>query len=398
MTPSIRSNGLGDPGHHMPSRGTVLMVGNFAPDEGFAWWLMENFWIELTEIAKPFGLDPLLIYRDPGAVPASIHSAGIETEILPFLVDEGDLVTALRLIRRRRVRVVYLTDRPFADQRYALLRMAGVQRIITHDHVPGDRPPLGGLKGRIKSVYNRLPMLTADRQLVVSPFVEARAVRSGRIPRDRISVVQNGIPEVECKDFRRDYTHRTFGISPDQTICVMVGRAHRYKRVDFFIDVARQVGSSPEGTDVTFLFCGDGPHLDEFRSKVAEFELEERFVFAGRRSDLPAILCSCDLALHPSRGEAFSLAIIEYMGAGLPVLVPNLPSVCQAVEHGLTGYIFPDEEVSAAAHFVLSLHQEPELRERMGESASREARRKYSLSQMNAQFREVMARECAAAL
>lgn len=392
MTP-IRLKKMEDGDRRDHSLGTVLMVGNFAPDEGFAWWLMENFWVELSQMSRSLGLDPLLIYRDEGTVPHAIRSAGIETMILPFLVEEGDLATALRMVRDRRVRLVYLTDRPFADLRYALLRAAGVKRIVTHDHVPGDRPQVGGLRGTAKAAYNRLPGITADHQLVVSPFVRDRAILNGRIPSHKVSLVQNGIPPVDCRQVPTNYVRRTFGISPDQTVCVMAGRAHRYKRVDFFIDVASQVRGVPDGENVTFLFCGDGPHLEEFRSKAHESGLGRGFIFAGRRDDLLAILCSCDLALHPSRGEAFSLAIVEYMGAGLPVLVPDLPSVCQAVEHGRTGFVFPDQDVGAAADLVLLLHRNSDTRHQMGVVASQAARSRYSLSRMNQTFRELMARE-----
>lgn len=397
MTAAIRLDKMGEPDLRSHSPGTVLMVGNFAPDEGFAWWLMENFWIELSEMSRNLGFDPLLIYRDGGVVPGPIKAAGIETMVVPFLVGEGSLATVLRLIRHRRVRLVYLTDRPFADPRYGLLRLAGIRRIITHDHVPGDRPPSRGLKGLLKSLYNKFPWTTSDRHLVVSPFVRDRALLNGRIPPEKTAVVQNGIVKIDCAKYPTNYTHRIFGINPDQTLCVMAGRAHRYKRVDFFIDVARLVRSKAEGSRVTFLFCGDGPHLHEFKAKAEEVGLAEGLIFAGLRNDLPAILCSCDLAFHPSQGEAFSLAIIEYMGAGLPVLVPDLPSVCQAVEHGRTGYIFPDEDVSAAADFVLSLHRMPHLRRRMGVSASGVAAERYSLSGMNSRFRQIMTKELQAA-
>lgn len=367
------------------------MVGNFAPDEGFAWWLMENFWIELAHLARQTGLQPLLIYRDEGVVPQSIVAAGIPTNFRPFLVPESSLASDLRFVRQHRVRFVYLTDRSFWDLRYGILRGAGVRCIVTHDHVPGDPPEAGGFRGWIKGLRNRIPLLTADVQLAVSPFVKKRAERCGRIPTHRVAVIQNGIPPIRCHEFPPDYVNRTFGIPPDRTICVMAGRAHRYKRVDFLIEVARKVHQLPGGDGVTFLFCGDGPHLEWLQGLAKEAKLGDSFVFAGRRDDLPAILCSCDMALHPSQGEAFSLAVIEYMSAGLPVLVPDLPSVSQAVDDGHTGFVYPDGDADKACELVLRLHREVEARRVMGTRASNKATEEYGLDGMNDSFVQKMA-------
>ena len=374
---------------------TLLLVGNFAPDEGFAWWLMENFWIELSYLARARGLEPLLIYRDVGTIPESIRSAQIPTAFRPFLVGESTLARDLELVRERRVRFVYLTDRPFWDPRYALLRGAGVRRIVTHDHVPGDRPDVGGARALLKGILNRLPLVCADLQLAVSPFVKERAQRTGRIPAHRVEVVQNGIQPIQCQEFDPHYVHRVFGVPQDHTVCVVVGRAHRYKRIDFLIQVAARLRRLPGGTQITFLFCGDGPDLEWLQGLAEDAELEDRLVFAGRRDDIPAILCSSDMAFHPSQGEAFSLAIVEYMSAGLPVLVPSLPSVRQAIEHGRTGFVYPDGDVETAAHFVLKLHGDAELRRNLGVEASHIAATRYNLDQMNETFREVMARTLA---
>jgi glycosyltransferase involved in cell wall biosynthesis len=352
---------------------------------------METFWIELARLGRHLGLDPLLIYRDEGVVPESIRSEEIPTAFRPFLEPSSTLLADLHFVREHRVRFVYLTDRPFWDPRYALLRGLGVRRIVTHDHVPGDRPEARGIRAFAKGLRNRVPLGTADLQVAVSPFVRQRAIRCGRIPPSRVAVVQNGIRPIPRDQFPAGYASQAFGIPRENTICVMAGRAHRYKRVDFLIEVAKQVRRHPDGEKVTFLFCGDGPDLEWLKSLAAKADLDLSFIFAGRRNDLPAILSSCDMAVHPSQGEAFSLAIIEYMSAGLPVLVPALPSVSQAVVDGQTGFVYPDDDSAAATKHILRLHLSPELRTQMGNQAARTANEKYSLDQMISSFRDVMA-------
>jgi glycosyltransferase involved in cell wall biosynthesis len=163
------------------------------------------------------------------------------------------------------------------------------------------------------------------------------------------------------------------------------------KRIDFAIEVARHCVEGLCVDDLYFVHCGDGPELDRLRTLAAERGLTGRFVFAGRRSDVRELLCSSDLALHAARGEAFSLAILEYMGAGLPVLVPDIPTVRQAVRHGETGLVYRDLDIAETGRLVADLCKDPARRSRLGSAAAAEVRMNYSLEAMNETFRRVVA-------
>lgn len=369
---------------------TVLMVANYAPDVGFAWWLMENFWMQLSELSRQSGLQPLIAYPTSGVVPARIRDADIETIQQP-IAGRGmaEFWHTILLVRARRVRMIYFTDRSFSSWRYAVLRLAGVSQILTHDHSPGDRPPVRGLKGAFKSAWRRLPWISADRQICVSPLMRRRAIENARIPEDRCVVVQNGIVPVACTG-DRSYVHRKLGLSNDHRLCITVARAHTYKRIDFAVLVAQRCVRDLGRRDVSFVFCGDGPDLERLRLLVQQLDLQDYFHLAGRRNDVRAFLCAADIAIHPSRGEAFSLAVVEYMSAGLALIVPDIPSVSQTVEHGVTGVIYPDGDVDAAAEAVCRMLDDPARVAEMGRRSAQVVRARYSFTGMNNRFREII--------
>ena len=95
------------------------------------------------------------------------------------------------------------------------------------------------------------------------------------------------------------------------------------------------------------------------------------------------------MAIHPAEGEAFSLSILEYMSAGLAVIVPDTPSVSQAIDHEHGGLGYPRGD-SGAAQAVARLQQHGPLRQRLGEAAARAVRERYSLRTMNQTFRETL--------
>lgn len=371
-------------------RGCVLMVANYAPDVGFAWWLMEGFWVRYAALASAHGMRASIAYPVGGVVPEHVLRENIDVVTMPFSgVDVRETWRSLRFIRERAVKVIYLTDRPFTHWSYALFRLAGVKWIINHDHTPGDRPAVRGVKAVVKWIWRRLPLINADKQLCVSPLIAERAVVNALIPQHRTVVVQNGIDDSVVSSDRK-YAHKQFGIPDSAVICVTVARATAYKGIDFVVEIARRCLGA-RLSSVYFVHCGDGPELEQLKQMARDAGVADRVFFAGRRSDIAQILCSADLALHPSRGEAFSLSVLEYMRAGVVPMVPDIPSVSQAVQNGETGVVYPAGNVEALLERLAALVGDVDERRRLGDAARRMVADRYSSSAMMRQFTAAVA-------
>lgn len=371
--------------------GNVLLVGNYAPGTGYAWWLMQRYWLEIAELAHRRGLSTYLAYPEEGPLPPAISRSPIEVLWQPFRTRGAPHARALSLLRRLRIRNIYFTDRAFFSPAYLAFRAAGVRRIINHDHTPGDRPPIDGVRGASKGLRNRLPALGVDQWIALSPLMRDRAIDNGRIPPDRVVVVPNGIDPIERSPHAGKSVRSTFGLAPDARIVVTVGRADPYKRIDFVLRLARRVADARPGAAVTFLYVGDGPDMERLEALAADLDLKApRFVFAGHRADVRDILPGCDVALHASKGEGFSLAILEYLSAGLPTLVPSIPSVAQSIEPNDTGLVYRDGDLKDAEQHLLWLLDHDEARDRMGDSAAAFVEREHHLARASACLRSVV--------
>lgn len=264
-------------------RDSVLLVANYRPDVGFAWWLMENFWSEFSHEAQQRGFRTILAYPVAGAVPERVSAAPVDVVVQPF-GGRGlrELLRTLAFVREQRVRCIYFTDRSFTRLAYALLRLAGVTLLINHDHTPGDRPAIRGVKGFLKRFWRRLPLMSCDLQLCVSPLIGDRAVVNAGIPPSRIRVVQNGIIPFSGES-PRTYVHDVFSLPRGAVVCVTICRAHPYKRVDFAVRAAAEYLRRQPDSNAFFVHCGDGPALDQLAQLALELSVRDRFLFAGRR-------------------------------------------------------------------------------------------------------------------
>ena len=366
----------------------ILVVANYPPNPGYAWWLMERCWLKINQLCEERTSECYVAYPQAGTPSKKLARSSIR----PVVCDFGDrsrsgVTRALEVIQDCKIGGIYFVDHNFFDPRFGRFRMAGVKTIVNHDHTPGDRAPRTGLAGLIKALRNRFGPLTCDHWISLSPLMQERALLNGRIPASKCSIVQNGIRPIEPHADARARFREEFGIPESSVVVVTIGRAHSYKGVDLVIEVARRTVKEFGREDICFVYFGDGPALPDLQRLAKIRGLSEaNFRFAGNRTTVRDLLCGCDIALHAAKGEGFSLAILEYMSAGLAVLVPDRPSVCQAIDHDRTGWIYPAGDVSAATDALLELASESERRSLMGLAAQEKVRLFYHQERMGRDF------------
>jgi len=372
--------------------GNILLVANYKSNVGYAWWLMESFWSEIAKYFEDNGRHCYLIFPKIGEVSEIITGAPIH--VLEHDFDDRTKSGKARLrtiIKDNNISAVYLTDKKSYDSYYLRLRLWGVKYIVKHDHTPGERPRIGGIKRLAKQMIYKLRIFSCDHYIGVSRFVRDRLIDNGCIPPHRCSYVLNGIMPLNMRENHRGYANRMFGIPDEAIIVVSVARATFYKGIDFIIVCADKLINEKGEPNIYFLYCGDGPDLEEFKIIANQYELADRFIFAGNRTDIREILLSCHIGLQASRGEAFSLSILEYMSAGLATLVPDNCGNSEAIEHEKNGILYELQDRDTVVGTILRLIKDDNCRERLGQEATRTIREKFHIERASKELVERLA-------
>ncbi|MBV8380520.1 MAG: glycosyltransferase [Paucibacter sp.] len=105
----------------------------------------------------------------------------------------------------------------------------------------------------------------------------------------------------------------TLGLRPEQLLVASVGRLHSTKGMDVLIRAFKAEAPA----DAVLLILGEGPQRAELE-RIADGDT--RIHLPGFRSDVDACLQEADLFVSSSREEAFPLAVLEAMRAGLPII------------------------------------------------------------------------------
>ncbi len=103
------------------------------------------------------------------------------------------------------------------------------------------------------------------------------------------------------------------GLQPHQLLVGSVGRLHVSKGMDVLIGAFK----SHAPADAVLAILGEGRDRAELEKLVGD---DPRIHLLGFRRDVDTALLGMDLFVSPSREEAFPLAILEAMRAGLPII------------------------------------------------------------------------------
>lgn len=134
--------------------------------------------------------------------------------------------------------------------------------------------------------------------------------------------------------------------------------------------------------DSCLWLVGDGPERGHLEALVQELGLDGRVVFTGFRQDVVDILAKTDVFLMSSDYEGISIAVLEAMRSGLPVIGTRVGGMAETVQEGETGILVGKGDVEAMARAIRTLIASPDERVRLGERARRFLEAEFSITTM----------------
>ncbi len=279
-------------------------------------------------------------------------------------------------LRREKFDVVHTHDLWTNLMGVVAARMAGVPAIVSSRR---DLAHFDWYQGRRRNWLRRIQNLSGVVLANATPIRDALIADDGFAP-EKLRVIHNGVDTAKFQRGRRD-RERLFPGLQNQKLVVLVGNMHTdVKGHPWLIEAAPAV--LKEFPQTRFVFAGDGDSRPAFEQQAAKLGLQSNFMFLGRRSDIPDVLASCDIAVLPSRAEGLPNAVLEYMAAGLPAIASRVGGNAELVEDGVTGLLVPPEDSSAIAAALLRLLRDPELSRKMAENGRKVAVENYSFERL----------------
>lgn len=186
------------------------------------------------------------------------------------------------------------------------------------------------------------------------------------MPEEQIKVLHYGF-DTDTFLLETQKVNESLLIPEDKTIITYTGRLIEMKGVHHLIAALGKLKEDRD--DWVCWIIGEGDKQKELEKQVIELGLEDDVFFFGNRSDVPYLVSQSDIYVFPSLLENQPLSLVEAQIAGKPAIVSDAGGLPEMVEDGVTGLIYPAEDVDALYGLLQLLLSTPEFQSIIGNNA-----------------------------
>jgi glycosyltransferase involved in cell wall biosynthesis len=235
----------------------------------------------------------------------------------------------------------------------------------------------------------------ACRLIAVSASVQTRLVEAFPQLHDRTVIIPNWVDLRRVGKLNIEVARGLLGIKRNWAVA-MVGQLTSLKRQDLFIRAAAQLVRERNWTDVEFVIAGapganeaDAAYAVSLRALVIEQGMADQVRLLGFVNELPMRLRAFDVVVVPSDNEAFSLALVEAMGAGCPVVATRVGGMAEIVEDEVNGLLIEPGDEWALSTAMSRLLVDRTMRLKLGEAARARVQQRFEREAVIDQIEEL---------
>jgi len=316
----------------------------------------------------------------PGWLYDACRERGISTSVIAIngALDLNWARTFAALVRKERVAVIHAHE--FSANVYGSL-VGQLVRVPVVATVHGKNYYAERLRRRVAYRYvSRMSQMVA-----VSEDLKHFLVRRAGVAADRIDVVYNGVAIPNPPPLNQLNALRTeLRLDGYDNVIGAVGSLYPVKGHIHLIKALPGILRACPRT--LLLLIGRGELERVLKEEVASRNLDAHVRFLGFRSDVPALLSTLDVFVLPSLSEGLSMALLEAMAAGKPVVASRVGGNPELVLDGDSGFLVDAESPELIADRVVRLLRDKGQAARMGDRGRRHVQDRFTFRGMVDQY------------
>lgn len=228
----------------------------------------------------------------------------------------------------------------------------------------------------------------ADALVTVSEDGRHKLSRQSGLPVEKIGVVPNGVDtNLFCPAADRAAIRRELGLPIACPALVTAARFSPEKDLGTLLRAFARVKQAVPAAELWLL--GDGAERSHLETLAQELGLTDATRFLGARADVAKFLQAADLFALSSLSEGLSIALLEAIASGLPVVATDVGGNREIVNPPEAGSLVPSRDFAALANECVRLLQDRETRQRLSQAARARALRQFSLERMLQEYEKL---------
>ncbi len=348
---------------------------------------LERHTVFLRDHLRARGFDTSLMVYGPRRSEVVAQLPGAENPVSLDRRGMSDLpgwAVVWKALRAQSADVIFATNQTPAVVS-ALLRLVGATRakVVCVFHTTLLSKPeeqrYALFKGAAR-LFDALVFVSINQQR----YWEGRGLRSRR----NLTIV-NGVDTASYPSFAEDNTaaKRALGFAPDDYVLGLLATFRPEKNHTQLVEAAARLRQ--QGIPAKILFIGgEGETREATMSRVAELGLAEHVVLRLDVADVRPLVAAFDVGVICSTAiETFSVAALEQLAMGVPMIMSDIGGASEIVEDGTNGYLFEAGDTDGLVDCLMRLH-DPERRQGM-RRAARPSIERYTTARMIAAYEQL---------
>jgi len=185
---------------------------------------------------------------------------------------------------------------------------------------------------------------------------------------NRLSVIYNGVADI-AKEFKKT-------AKSSFTFCVAT-RMVSDKGIGEVIKAFNNFSSTYPNDQL--LIIGDGPESDKFTQLANK---NPQIKMLGYKKDPLGFIAKCDVFVHPTYHEGFSMSILEACMLGKPIITTRVGGNVEIIKDGETGLLVKEKDVDSLQSAMKLLREDPKLRAKLGYNARKQYTAKFDFEKI----------------
>jgi len=357
---------------------------------GGAGWII----LGLGRIARAQGWDVDILTTDP-VFARLVQEQGlglvnldvVRREIRPVW-DIGGLLRLRDFLRRSNYRIVHTHTSKGGFVGRLAASWAEVPVIVhtVHGFAFHERSSIAALQ--VYCALERIATRWCDRIVSVSEFHRRWALELGICKPREILAIPNGV--ADCRRIPPDAAadlRRSLGAGEGDLLLLSMCRLAPDKGLSYLIEAAARLAGGPRRYRI--VIAGEGPELERLERLARSLKVDHSVAFLGFREDIESLLAACDIVVLPSLREGLSIALLEAMAAGKPIVATDIASHREVVSQGDMARIVPAADSKALADAIAGLAGDQAMMLRLGIAARGIFERHYTEERMLNAYRQL---------
>jgi glycosyltransferase involved in cell wall biosynthesis len=310
--------------------------------------------------------DSLIVHRIKGKTPF------IPIGIFSY-VDISSLIAILKIIKKIQPDIIHVQAPNYFSLSAIILLKLLRKRIVGTIH----RAEVADKVSRSIFVLRKLALRMFDELICVSNYTKCLAMDAGAI-KEKTSVIYNSCDESYFYLKNKFEVRRLLDLPSDKKIILFVGNLIQRKGTDTLIHSLNDVNE--RYSNFIAIIVGKGIESQKLESLVNEYHLTDMVKFLGgiSKTELSNYYSAADVFVLPSVSEGHSVAVLEAMASGLPIVASDIQGNKESIEDGKNGFLFETGNKKSLMEKLLILLTDSELHRKMSETCLMRYAEKFS--------------------